>query len=87
MMGKIAFCESDGRHFDENGEVVRGKANPYDIGKYQINVLYWGEKAKELGYDIFTEEGNEAMALQMYREQGTKPWLSSKPCWGSAKRG
>ena len=85
-MNKIAFCESSGKHFNEDGEVVRGKVNPYDIGKYQINVLYWGEKAKELGHDVFTEEGNEAMAMEMYREQGTKPWSSSKPCWGSTVR-
>ncbi len=79
---QIAFCESGGKHFDENGKVVRG-SNPDDIGKYQINEKFWGEGAKKLGYDIYTEEGNEAMALELYNRYHTKPWKWSKKCWDS----
>ena len=77
---KIAFCESRNRQFDENGKVIRGK-NSDDIGRYQINIEHWGEKAEKLGYDLFTEEGNEAMALMLYERYGTKPWNWSKKCW------
>lgn len=90
---KIADCESGERdkygraipgtakQFNKDGSVVRGEANPQDIGKHQIN-LYWnGEKAKQLGYDLFTEEGNTKMALYLYETRGTKDWLWSASCW------
>ncbi|MEK7085282.1 MAG: hypothetical protein AAB904_02000 [Patescibacteria group bacterium] len=80
VLEKIAACESRGRHFDKNGNVLRG-VNKHDIGKYQINVNYWGDLARELGHDIFTEEGNEKMALAIYHKYGTKPWKWSKHCW------
>lgn len=81
IMHKIAKCESGDRHFDANGKVLVGKYNRYDLGRYQINRLYWEEKSKELGYDIFTEAGNEAMALYLYRKYGTSPWKRSEWCW------
>ena len=85
VLERIAFCESRGRQFDENGDVVRGEHNPDDIGKYQINLEHWGAEAKKLNYDLFTEEGNRAMALELYRRLGTKPWIWSKPCWDKDK--
>ena len=80
-LAKIAQCESRDRHFEADGKVLRGEHNPADIGRYQINIKYWEKKAKELGYDIYTEAGNEAMALHLYREYGTAPWKRSQPCW------
>lgn len=81
ILKRIAFCESGGRQFDDQGRVIRGVYNPADIGKYQINLSVWGDEAKRLGYDIFSEEGNEAMALELYKRLGTQPWLNSGPCW------
>lgn len=78
---EIARCESRNRQFDESGKVLRG-SNTHDVGKYQINIKYWGTEAKKLGFDLFTEEGNEAMALEIYRRHKTDPWIWSKPCWG-----
>ncbi|KKT29965.1 hypothetical protein A3G55_03340 [Candidatus Giovannonibacteria bacterium RIFCSPLOWO2_12_FULL_44_25] len=83
ILEKIAFCESQGRHFDENGKVLIGGINKHDIGKYQINSLYWRELAERLGYDIEAEEGNEAMAIELYRRYGTAPWKWSKKCWSA----
>lgn len=80
VLEKIARCESRSRHFAKNGNVLRG-VNKNDIGKYQINVKYWGDLAQKLGHDIFTEEGNEATALAIYHKYGTKPWKWSKHCW------
>ncbi|MDP3934617.1 MAG: hypothetical protein Q8Q46_00095 [Candidatus Giovannonibacteria bacterium] len=80
MLKKIAACESQSRHFDDNGNVLVG-ANRYDIGKYQINAIYWQSLAEKLGYDIYTEEGNKAMAMELYRRYGTGPWHWSKKCW------
>lgn len=84
---RIGGCESGGgvlnppRQFNEDGSVVRGKVNPKDVGAYQINTYWNGAKAKELGYDLFTEEGNTRMALWLYEHQGTRPWNWSKFCW------
>ena len=80
ILGKIAICESRDKHFDANGKVLVG-INKYDIGKYQINVLYWQELAEKLGHDIYTEKGNEAMAMELYDRYGTAPWRGSKKCW------
>jgi len=81
IMEQIAWCESRNRQFDENGLVLRGRENPYDVGKYQINTWYHGRRAKELGINLYTEEGNEQFALLLYEEQGTKPWYWSRGCW------
>ena len=83
VLKRIAFCESGGRQYDENGNVVRGVVNKYDTGKYQINTQAWGQEAKKLGYDLMTEEGNEAMALAIYKRYGTSPWIYSSPCWST----
>lgn len=81
VLERIAMCESLGQQFGENGKVVRGVYNRHDIGKYQINDLYWGDFAKDLELDIYTEEGNEAMAMALYEKYGTAPWNWSKKCW------
>lgn len=80
VLERIAWCESRGRQFDKNGKPLRG-VNYYDVGRYQINTLIWGEEAKKKGYDLFTLEGNEAMALDLYRRYGTDPWKWSRNCW------
>ena len=81
VLERIAVCESQGKHFDAKGNVLKGGYNKYDIGKFQINVLYWGEMAKELEIDVYTEAGNKAMALAIYNKYGTSPWNWSKKCW------
>jgi hypothetical protein len=81
VMTRIAECESNNKHFDEDGNVLIGDINKHDIGKFQINALYWDEEADSLGLDIYSEEGNEAFALELYDRYGTKPWKWSKKCW------
>ena len=81
ILQKIAYCESGDNHFNKDGRVIRGKINNLDIGRYQINLLYWNDKAKELGLDIFDEDDNETMATWIYDNHGTKPWKWSKKCW------
>ena len=80
IMNKIASCEGI-TQFDKKGNVVKGKVNSKDIGKWQINETHWGAKAKELGFDIYTAEGNEAMAMWLYHNKGTEVWYLSKKCW------
>lgn len=80
VLKRIAWCESRNRQFEKDGSVVRG-SNPDDIGKYQINLKHWGDDANKLGYDLFTEQGNELMALYIYHKKGTQPWHWSQKCW------
>ena len=54
----IADCESGGRQFDDRGKVIRGRKNRFDIGLYQINEVIHKKAIKEMGFDIYTEEGN-----------------------------
>ncbi len=84
---RICSCESNGvpnkkpRHFDADGNVLRGKINNLDIGMCQINLHYHGARADKLGIDLFTEAGNIEYANMLYVEQGTQPWSWSKSCW------
>jgi hypothetical protein len=87
VLRKIAICESNDRHFKENGEVLTGKYDPRDIGRFQINKALWEDEAKKLGYDIYTEEGNEAFAVYLFEKQGTRPWFKSKYCWSKESAG
>lgn len=86
---QVCSCESTGRanqtptQYDSSGNVLHGKINHSDIGECQINNTYNGKQATELGWDIYTEDGNIKMANWMYEHEGYKPWSWSKGCWGS----
>lgn len=82
IMIQIARCESTFRQLDKNGEIHRGRVNNADVGVMQINEYYHLDTAIQNDYNIYTIEGNTAYARDLYERQGTKPWNSSKPCWG-----
>ena len=82
IFARVADCESNGNQYDTNGNVVHGRVDWNDIGKYQINQGYWGDEAYRLGHDIYTPSGNAAMALEIYNRRGLEPWSSSQWCWG-----
>jgi hypothetical protein len=82
ILADIAWCESRNRQWDADGNVFRGAVNHYDIGIMQVNILYHGDKAKELGDDLYSLAGNLAYAKHLYDKEGTQPWSSSEPCWG-----
>lgn len=77
----ICKAESGGKQFKADGHVVRGHITPSDIGLCQINEPIWNDKARDLGFDIYTEQGNKDMALWLFDHQGTEPWNSSKAAW------
>lgn len=81
MLVKICKAESGSRQFLPNGNVVRGKVNPSDIGYCQINEYINNDEARKLGYDIFTEQGNKDYAVWLYMHRGTAPWSSSAGTW------
>ncbi len=82
ILRRVAFCESTMRQFAENGSVLTGKVDPRDTGLFQINSYYHADTAKHKGMDLSTVEGNVDYAIDLYNREGTKPWNSSKPCWG-----
>lgn len=85
ILAEIGWCESRYRQWNPDGTVFIGKVNRHDIGVMQVNNLYHGEKATDLGFDIYSLSGNLAYAKYLYEKEGSKPWASSKACWGEKK--
>jgi hypothetical protein len=83
---EIARCESQFRHLNEDGTVLRGVVNDQDVGVMQINLYYHADDAEKLGHDLRSLEGNLAYAKALYTKKGTSPWSASKPCWGKTKK-
>ncbi len=80
ILRRIAACEGVSQ-FDKNGNVTKGRINKHDIGKFQISETHWGATAKKLGYDIYTLEGNTAMAKWLLANYGSTKWYLSSKCW------
>jgi hypothetical protein len=78
LLVKICKAESGNRQFKENGKVLRGITTPSDIGYCQINETYWNDTARDMGIDIYTEEGNKEMAMYIFERQGGEPWSASR---------
>lgn len=66
----------------KDGKVLLGYPNPNDVGLAQINEPTWGATAKRLGFDIYTAQGNLAMAKWIFNTYGSAPWKYSEGCWG-----
>ena len=82
VLADIAYCESTMRHVGKDGKVLRGLVDSDDLGVMQINTRYHLEDAEELGFDIYSLNGNLGYAQYLYEKQGTQPWSASQPCWG-----
>jgi hypothetical protein len=81
MLVKICKAESGGKQFNSNGDVLRGKVTPSDIGYCQISEVYNNDLARKLGYDIYTEQGNKDFAVYLYFTRGVQPWMASSGVW------
>lgn len=79
VLEKIAFCESGQKQFNDDGSVLISPTS--DVGYFQINQVHW-DRAKELGIDLWTLEGNREFAELLYDERGVQPWYMSEHCWG-----
>jgi hypothetical protein len=82
IMIQIAKCESTFRQLDSDGDIHRGRVNDADVGVMQINERFHLDRSVKNDYNIYTIEGNTAYARDLYEREGTKPWNSSKACWG-----
>lgn len=81
ILTEIARCESHFRHLGANGKILRGEVAVEDVGVMQINEFYHDDRAKALGWDLHTLDGNLAYAKWLYHREGTMPWFSSSKCW------
>lgn len=86
IMKKIAYCESRYRQFNEDGSVLRGRANSQDVGVMQINEKYHLAASQRLEYNIYTLEGNMEYARHLYETQGVRPWIHSSHCWDASNQ-
>lgn len=84
VLAKVAKCESEFRQVDENGDVLRGVANQFDVGVMQINEKYHLERSEKMNINIYSLGGNLEYARALYEESGVAPWSSSKACWSKA---
>lgn len=82
------FCSADAIarkycHSYQKGEVLEttNTNGSVDIGEYAINNAAYGAQAMKLGYDIYTEQGNQDMATWIYQNVGTGPWYASEANW------
>lgn len=80
----IARCESNYTQFGKGGTALHGGYGGKMVGIFQVYSDIHAAYAKGLGMDIYTAEGNIAYARHLYQTEGTRPWLSSFPCWGDA---
>lgn len=68
----IAQCESGIRQYSSPDVPLKGGGRY--IGIFQIDEQIHNAKAKSLGFDIYTPEGNIGYARYMYGFSGTNPW-------------
>ena len=69
----VAFCESGWRQYDENGNVLSGTEHKPDKGIFQIN-----SAVHDL--DWKTAPSNIESALDLFIQDGLKPWSPSQSC-------
>lgn len=88
ILAEVARCESHFTQFTKSGKVLRGIEVPADVGVMQINEKYHLARAKSLGMDIYTLDGNLAYGRYLYEHGGdngeglgSRPWLASSKCW------
>lgn len=72
----IARCESNFRQYTDSGLPFRGGAM---VGVFQFYETLHASRARSLGFDITTLEGNLGYARKLYSESGTTPWRACAP--------
>lgn len=78
VLGKAAETESGWKHYDRNGNVLRGEKNPRMIGIFQICEDSHKREAQKMGLDITTPKGNIKYAVLLYKKEHLRPWRTNK---------
>lgn len=82
VMIEIARCESKFRQHADSGNPLYGGYGGKMVGVFQVYSDIHASFARSIGMDIETLDGNMQYAKYLYEREGTKPWISSFPCWG-----
>lgn len=84
-MVRICQRESGCNQFEKDGVTpLRGRINPDDIGRMQINKKWWQKELEMYGtaemrsWDINTSDGNFRIAVYLYKKYDTEPWKASR---------
>jgi hypothetical protein len=83
ILREIAACESGFRQWNDDSSVLQNEAGA--VGVMQILESVHRARAKSLGYDIDTFEGNTGYALILFEENGVADWAASIRCWGKSQ--
>lgn len=75
LLKKIGECESGFQMKPHS----TGASSAFGI--FQILKVH-DKRAVKLGVSRLTREGNITIAINIFSEQGSAPWLASKACWG-----
>lgn len=79
LLTRIGYPESGWQQFRSDGSV---KVNPSGhVGIFQLSRKYHAAKALKYGTTIDTVRGNVLVAVEIYKQQGTTPWLASSRSW------
>ena len=73
---KTIICESGGNQFTSKGKVLVSPTK--DRGIMQINAPVHEKKAKSMGWNIDTTEGNLAYGYWLYQREGLYPWVCAR---------
>ena len=78
LLSRVIKCESSW-----NEMAFNAKSN--DFGLFQINYKTWNDKAKELGFENYTDywKDNISMGVWIFKNSGIQNWNWSKHCWKS----
>ncbi|HEX9503228.1 MAG TPA: peptidoglycan-binding domain-containing protein [Patescibacteria group bacterium] len=77
-MADIARCETGFRQYNPDGSALHDASGTY-VGIFQISERIHTAKAKSLGFDISTIDGNLGYARYLYNSSGTGPWKGCLP--------
>jgi hypothetical protein len=77
-MVEIVGCESQ---YKFKQPQPKNKNGTYDHGLFQINDS-WNNRAKKMGIDLDTIQGQFEFAKYLKEQNGLKDWNSSRHCWG-----
>lgn len=78
----VAQCESGFKQFKSDGTLLENPdPKSSAAGVFQTLLITHGPKARSMGMDLETWEGNMDFAEYLYEINGLKDWKESKPCW------
>ena len=81
VLDRIAFCESHGDlHAKNPRSTAKGKYQFLDGSWEGYGVELWGSLEEK---SVWSEKDQDELAKYVYSKYGTRPWTSSKSCWGS----